>query len=114
MAGGCKGEVRDALGSDPAELAVLGEGARPAHHVGQDVGLEVLADDEVGEGAAHIANDLVAAAEREGQAVALEQEVGRVRLEDDVDARVLRSAAATAVSGRRWRMGCRRVPRSFS
>lgn len=67
--------IQDALGTNPAELAILRQCAGPSHHIRQDVCLEVLADNEVLQGTAHVTDYLVAAAEREGQSVALQQHI---------------------------------------
>ena len=109
------------FGADPAQLAVLRQRAAEGHQVAQDVVLERQADNQVLErrapggewveasvatfgrqehsrGCAHRGDDLVAAAEREGEAVARRQ-VGVVRVQDHVDARVLPRRRAVLARG---------------
>lgn len=86
--------TQNALGADPAELAILRQCAGPSHHISQDVCLEVLADNKVLQGTTHVTDYLVAAAEREGQSVALQQHIRRVCGEHNVDTRILQAPQA--------------------
>ena len=96
----CEGALR----ADPAHLAVLGESLLEGDQVIQDLLLVVLPDHHVPHRLAHGRHHLVAAAQREGQAIGLIVH-WVVSLQHDVDARVVRvfvhGVAAVAFDRRR-------------